>query len=533
MIPKIIHQTWHSPVYDSDKGSPESWRRHNPDWEYRFWTDADLEAFVRDEFPEFLDLYLGYPNNVQRADLARYMLLFRFGGVYADMDTDCLASFDALAGENRVILCEEPSLHWDQARLFGMDRLYFNGTMASPAGHPFWKHVIDCAWDVRHVAAKDVVESTGPVMLTGAIGRWSRKEELSLNSCHLFAPLGREGVDCGDPIQGDYAQLSLSRHNWAGSWYVRDTPPEPLRSRLKGMWRKMRVRALAPRPLTFETAMGRIDSDTLYSPAAPLDPDKLPNVAIFIPVRDGAPFIENNFKLIQALDYPRERLRLVYCEGDSTDDSRAILERLRDEHGRFYRGFDVLSYSTGLTLRRRKRWKPKYQWKRRSAIARARNALIRGGLTTDDEWVLWIDVDVCAFEPGVLKTLLLDGAKIVTPNCMIEPGGRSYDLNAFYEIGKPRDSLYYKHMVKGLFHPPDTYQHRRFLHDMRYLDRAPLVSVGGTMLLVHGAVHRSGLVFPEIPYRDLVETEGFGRLAYDAGVKPVGLPNVEIFHVNS
>jgi len=533
MIPKIIHQTWHSPVYDSDKGSPDSWRQHNPDWEYRFWTDADLEAFVRDEFPDFLELYQSYPKNVQRADLARYMLLYRFGGVYADMDTDCLGSFDVLSGEDRVILCEEPSLHWDQTRLFGMERLYFNGTMVSPAGHQFWKDVIDCAWDVRHVAKKDVLESTGPIMLSGVIARWQHKQQLSLNSCHLFAPLGRGGEDSGDPVHGDYAALRLSRHNWAGSWHNRDAPAEPLPSRLKGHLRKIRARALAPRPLTFETAMSRIDGDILYSPVRAFDPDEPPNVAIFIPVRDGAPFIEDNFNQIQALDYPRERLRLVYCEGDSTDDSRSILERLRDEHGRFYRGFDILSYSTGLTLQRRKRWKPKYQFKRRSAIARARNALIRDGLTTEDEWVLWIDVDVCAFEPNILKTLLVDGAKIVTPNCVIRAGGPSYDLNAFYEVGKPWNAHYYKHMIRGLFHPPDTYWHRRFLHDMRFLDRAPLMSVGGTMLLVHGSVHRSGLNFPESPYRDLVETEGFGRLAYDAGVKPVGLPNVEIFHVNS
>ena len=68
---------------------------------------------------------------------------------------------------------------------------------------------------------------------------------------------------------------------------------------------------------------------------------------------------------------------------------------------------------------------------------------------------------------------------------------------------------------------------------MRFVDRAPLVSVGGTMLQVHRSVHRAGLTSPENPYRDLVETEGFGRLAYDAGVEPVGLPNVEIFHVDS
>jgi len=45
------------------------------------------------------------------------------------------------------------------------------------------------------------------------------------------------------------------------------------------------------------------------------------------------------------------------------------------------------------------------------------------------------------------------------------------------------------------------------------------------------ALHRGGLRFPEIPYRDLIETEGFGALANDLGIRPVGLPKLEILHV--
>jgi hypothetical protein len=51
------------------------------------------------------------------------------------------------------------------------------------------------------------------------------------------------------------------------------------------------------------------------------------------------------------------------------------------------------------------------------------------------------------------------------------------------------------------------------------------------MLLVDAALHRGGLRFPEIPYRDLIETEAFGVLANDLGIRPVGLPKLEILHV--
>lgn len=87
-------------------------------------------------------------------------------------------------------------------------------------------------------------------------------------------------------------------------------------------------------------------------------------------------------------------------------------------------------------------------------------------------------------------------------------------------------------MIKdGLFQPPSDYPFRLKLSDLRHSDRVPLDSVGGTMLLVDAALHRGGLRFPELPYDDLIETEGFGRLAKHCGITPIGLPRVEILHV--
>ena len=58
-----------------------------------------------------------------------------------------------------------------------------------------------------------------------------------------------------------------------------------------------------------------------------------------------------------------------------------------------------------------------------------------------------------------------------------------------------------------------------------------LAASGGTMLLVDASLHRAGLRFPELPYRELIETEGFAALARDVGIIPIGLPKVEVLHV--
>ncbi len=61
MIPKLIHQTWKSSEISARfAGMVATWRGQNPDWEYRFWSDEYLDAFVADFYPEFLDIFRGY-----------------------------------------------------------------------------------------------------------------------------------------------------------------------------------------------------------------------------------------------------------------------------------------------------------------------------------------------------------------------------------------------------------------------------------------------------------------------------------------
>src|SRR4029079_14032868 len=90
----------------------ESWRRCNPGWDYRLWTDQALLEFVSAHYPALLEVYRGYGENISRSDAARYMLLHHFGGVYADLDAVCLQAFEPLVAENRIVLCKEPRTHW-------------------------------------------------------------------------------------------------------------------------------------------------------------------------------------------------------------------------------------------------------------------------------------------------------------------------------------------------------------------------------------------------------------------------------------
>ncbi|KAK3258056.1 hypothetical protein CYMTET_32884 [Cymbomonas tetramitiformis] len=105
-IPRIIHQTTRSsneiPAHIKDLRS--TWMNKNPTWKMILWDDSECLAFVKKEFPEYLEAYRGLPKDVERADFFRYMVILRYGGVYADMDTECRQPLDSLVCPLRSLI---------------------------------------------------------------------------------------------------------------------------------------------------------------------------------------------------------------------------------------------------------------------------------------------------------------------------------------------------------------------------------------------------------------------------------------------
>lgn len=543
MIPKVIHQTWRDadiPPQYADWS--RTWRDRNPDWEWRLWTDAQLEQLVEERYAAFLPVYRAYPKAVQRADAGRYLVLHEYGGVYADLDTDCVGSLDAIATEERIVLSEEPREHWaEHLSARGLPSLYFNGVIASPKGHPFWLFVLDHLVRCRH--ARNVLDSTGPMLVSGCVLRYP-PEAFSLHSCHLFTPLTKHHSPSAGPERGDHAPLRLSRHFWAGTWWNAPKPAPGVRTVARSLlhqvkrsvhraetWR-VRRRAEAARGPCLDPAqrLGAIDQRMLHSPL-PSEPDAAhTRLTVLVPVRDAASHLPRCVELIRRLELPKANVKLVFCEGDSIDGSYDWLQAFAESARGEFRDVRVLRHEVGTSVDRATRWYPSLQRTRRSGIARARNHLIRHGLDPTDDWVLWIDADVCDYPADVVHRLMAERCKVVVPNCVLSPDGPSFDLNSFVEREPHGSPAYVRRLFDGLYQPPADVPSRWHLHDLRYLDRVPLDGIGGTMILVHASVHRAGVDFPELPYRDHIETEAFGLLARDAGVTPVGLPNLLILH---
>jgi hypothetical protein len=249
-----------------------------------------------------------------------------------------------------------------------------------------------------------------------------------------------------------------------------------------------------------------------------------PLVLILSPVKDARAHLDRYFELLDRLTYPAGKLSLGLLESDSTDGTfEAVRERLAFREGRWRRA-GVWQRHFGFHLPKdRPRWSPHLQIPRRMILAKSRNHLLMRALD-DEAWVLWIDVDLVDYPPDIVERLLAYGKDILQPHCVRQPGGPTFDRNAWSRDGT-------LHMDQQRGGPP----------------LVRLDSVGGTMLLVLADLHRDGLIFPPFFYgagsssirqrhpllgraAGEIETEGLGIMARDMGVQCWGLPDLEILH---
>jgi len=235
-------------------------------------------------------------------------------------------------------------------------------------------------------------------------------------------------------------------------------------------------------------------------------------ILILTPVKDAEETLESYFTNLFKLQFPHKNISLGFLESDSRDNTYSILKKKLPELEKVFRKVGLWKRDFGFQISEdTPRWAGKIQYQRRAILARTRNNLLFCALA-DEDWVLWLDVDVIEYPVDIIQRLLATG-----------------NLRGEGDLVK--------------------------LH-----------SVGGTMLLVKSELHRDGLIFPPFPYgrksklipktnfffanrRDIVteigkipkklfngeyqgemETEGFGIMAYDMGYECWGMPNLEIRH---
>ena len=101
MIPKIIHQIYFDLGIGSIENNNTFFESHNKfksleEYKYILWTEKDCENLIKSDFNEYFDFYNNFRFEIQKIDFIRFCILYKYGGVYVDLDFFPLKNFDNL-----------------------------------------------------------------------------------------------------------------------------------------------------------------------------------------------------------------------------------------------------------------------------------------------------------------------------------------------------------------------------------------------------------------------------------------------------
>ncbi len=224
-IPNVVHQIWlGSEVPEKYKAWMDSWKIAG--WTYKLWTDKEVANFPLHN-QKFYDEAENYG---EKADILRYEILYREGGLYVDVDFQCLKpdlfdafhrSFDFFMGLQPIesVLVED--------RDYVAHRLG-NALISSIPKHPsLQKIVLELENSYNDSQMVGIPQRTGPAYVTRKI-REHQKDSLStLRDLFLpptfFYPL-MFGVFKKKQTEKILLQLSkkpeaAAIHYWDRSWF--------------------------------------------------------------------------------------------------------------------------------------------------------------------------------------------------------------------------------------------------------------------------------------------------------------------------
>ena len=215
-IPRVIHQTWKdAQVPEAWRPFQASWRRAHPGWQYRLWTDADNRRLIAEHHAWFLPVYDAFARDIQRVDAAKYFILYTHGGVYADLDCECMKPLDAVVSRGGAIVSRTADDVIDCALL------------VSPPRHPLWTavfrrmerptHAARLLWFVPGGKASYVLFTTGTRMMKRLVRAYtadtSNTAGLTILGSAVFS--SRSWLDRFEPFDEPDTYV---RHHYADSW---------------------------------------------------------------------------------------------------------------------------------------------------------------------------------------------------------------------------------------------------------------------------------------------------------------------------
>jgi hypothetical protein len=113
----------------------DTWKERNTEYTYKFYDDDMCDKFIKEFDVRAWKAYRRIIPGAFKADLWRYCVLYKYGGVYADIDTLCLGKIDNFLNEKTEFVTSIVD--------FNDYNLLFNAFIASAPGSKILKDCID------------------------------------------------------------------------------------------------------------------------------------------------------------------------------------------------------------------------------------------------------------------------------------------------------------------------------------------------------------------------------------------------------
>ena len=217
MIPKNIHQIW----FQGENNIPNKYinnintiKNHHKTWNYFIWSDESIRKILT---AEELKVYNEYKYMHQKIDFSKYIVLYKYGGVYIDMDAVSIKPLDDLIKLNpdKDFIASKFVANYIESYI-GCRNLdcINNGTILSTPKNNILKQLINFClstgngkYDFNKI--NTIIITTGPAIFSKIVHKYKNENTLLLESEYL------------DPCGGNKCNITKNtyiKHMYESSW---------------------------------------------------------------------------------------------------------------------------------------------------------------------------------------------------------------------------------------------------------------------------------------------------------------------------
>lgn len=217
-IPNIVYQTWKRPILPFRHARGVSrFRRMNMDYSFRFFDDEGMAEYMNRAYAghPILEIFNDALIPASKADIWRYCILFKEGGIYCDIDSALAVPLREIMGDNPSELISFENGKWQdrlgignfadpavflpcpsdrvRQRLDCPDHVVLNWMLCFAKGSGILAEVINLI--VRHAVffrgksfdgpMVPILHFTGPLALTQAVWRFVQKTDRRPHQCGI------------------------------------------------------------------------------------------------------------------------------------------------------------------------------------------------------------------------------------------------------------------------------------------------------------------------------------------------------------